>query len=420
MIKQRVFRTFKRFTAWNVPFPGNASSTDTTYTWVESKTGVNNPAWRSQVRRHVSATTAFNAQLYNVEYSPATYELKQFYVTSPNWRTAFGQGLVLATSFPIPGSFGPPSTATIDSIALGQFYGKIREVQSAFQGGTFLGELAETLRMIKHPAMALRQGIDHYVRTAKRRARRERSDRRRNSVLRDTWLEYSYGWGPLIGDVQDAYGILRQKGPAFREGEVIPVYTKADQSVFAQGETFDYPIESTIHAYIQNKRVDSVKYYGAVKGYPYGRELVDGTLWGLNTSNWIPTIYNLIPYSFLVDYFTNLGDVIDAWSMCTTNLAWASKTTRSIISSTRGPIKLIPGSNVTSFNCDSGKLSISLKLINRQNLGTSLPYPNLVWRLPGTATKWVNVAALASLRTLGGVLGRGRGLTDSYLKPLTY
>jgi hypothetical protein len=47
---------------------------------------------------------------------------------------------------------------------------------------------------------------------------------------------------------------------------------------------------------------------------------------GLGPGDILPTIYELIPYSFVVDYFTNLGDVISAWSHQAIRPDWAQRT----------------------------------------------------------------------------------------------
>lgn len=57
------------------------------------------------------------------------------------------------------------------------------------------------------------------------------------------------------------------------------------------------------------------------------REVPDNRDWhtrmGLTIQEFVPTVWELIPYSFVVDYFTNIGDVVNyAYSA---NLNWVYK-----------------------------------------------------------------------------------------------
>lgn len=47
---------------------------------------------------------------------------------------------------------------------------------------------------------------------------------------------------------------------------------------------------------------------------------------GLDLSSFAPTVWEVIPYSFVADYFTNIGDMIDAASFPRSTLSWVAKT----------------------------------------------------------------------------------------------
>jgi hypothetical protein len=49
---------------------------------------------------------------------------------------------------------------------------------------------------------------------------------------------------------------------------------------------------------------------------------------GLRFRDFVPALWEWIPYSFLVDYFTNIGDIIEAASFPKSDLAWCARTYR--------------------------------------------------------------------------------------------
>ncbi len=117
-----------------------------------------------------------------------------------------------------------PSQTPVDAskaynTALGNFLTNANEVVSPFKGMIFLGELKDTLKMLWRPASALRDGFSAYLKRAHRirdrvgpppvrNPRRIPAWRRKakaaNKVLANSWLEYCYGWRPLMADVESA------------------------------------------------------------------------------------------------------------------------------------------------------------------------------------------------------------------------
>jgi hypothetical protein len=50
-----------------------------------------------------------------------------------------------------------------------------------------------------------------------------------------------------------------------------------------------------------------------------------GQLAGFQPSNWIPALYEVIPYSFLIDYVSNVGDIIEAACTSQANVTWVNR-----------------------------------------------------------------------------------------------
>jgi hypothetical protein len=114
---------------------------------------------------------------------------------------------------------------------------------------------------------------------------------------------------------------------------------------------------------------------------------------GLLPKNFLPTAWELIPYSFLVDYFTNISTIIDAWSFINGNLAWAYKTERSEIRTHNkfAGLSVDSPGKIASFNV--GDTVWVERTVQRRNLSSLIP--NFGFRLPGFGSrKALNIATL--------------------------
>jgi len=393
------FRVIRQRDSTNYNHSGETFVTSTFVgSFNNSRSGGTLPSWKSLIKAGLNATTTFNGIDCQLEYAPGYAMTKGWTTGGPqNWRQIEVHGALTTPASCKPGDPSLYDSSAPDSEALGQFYSSIRSRQRSFQGGVFLGELAETLRMIRSPVKALRQGIDHYVSSARRRARRERSDRRKNAAIAETWLEYQYGWRPLYSDAIDAYKTLTKKSRAFAHGENLPVRGHGSSDADFGGVT---TIDGSVLSYsakIQLTGSVEVRYIGAVKGKPSSPSLGNAAIWGLSPSDFVPTIWNLIPYTFLVDYFTNAGTVIESWSTCTSGLSWKCRTTRKLAFGTYIGWQITGGySNTLSSSLSPPTIKWTRKTISRSVpvLGT----PDLIFRLPGSSTKFLNIAALFRAR----------------------
>jgi len=303
--------------------------------------------------------------------------------------------LMFTTSWPLPAA---PPYAEAETLAREKFYSQVRSAQTTLQGLTALGELAETLHMIRNPAKALHDGLFAYLKALRKgRNKAGKTTRKRNAFVANTWLEYSFGWAPLFNDVRDAaHALVNSKNRHDRSHLVVSGYgeTKSDE-VKQSHTTSNGPLRISWVDHLLTST--SVRYKGAIvnrRQTTYENELEN---WGFAPSNFLPTIWELIPYSFLVDYFTNVGKVIDSFALRDISLGWGVRTQRvSAISRALEPVNTSTHGGASlgsSASFDPGEYEDEISKFDR-TVVTSVPIPNLRFRIPGLSLQWINMAAL--------------------------
>jgi hypothetical protein len=224
----------------------------------------------------------------------------------------------------------PSLLAQADSKALATFVQKIRATRTQFLGLVVLGELRETLHMIRHPAEALTKGLGSYLSTLGKRTRNlaKVPYKLRNSTLKrilsDTWLEYSFGWRPLLYDVNTGLKALASL-EAHPPGT--PIYAKAaltSSHTNINGFNTGFMWFKTRNSHVETA---AVIYRGYVENGPGPFSARLSEKLGFAPENWLPSVWELIPYSFLVDYFVNIDDIIACATVSTVGLKWMSRTT---------------------------------------------------------------------------------------------
>jgi len=369
--------------------------------WDDKDLGPNVQGWRQRIARGESATTTLSGTRAYWIIEPGlinTCVYDPIYPVGLQYVELFYSGEFVGTSVPSEPAFLSETKANNE--ALSSLVRRARSIQTQFMGGVFLGELSEALKMIRHPAAALRRGLDDYLGSVKERTRRLKNNPRRK-VAADTWLEYSFGWSPLIRDIEDgrkAIKDLRKRQPQLVrvEGSYVDQTSSSPiQVIDSSGATFwgwnAYGVGSVI-----------VKYYGAVYAR-MGRPSSDSLrAVGFSWNNFIPTAWELIPYSFLVDYFTNIGEILSAGSFSTSNFAWLNKTviketrTYRISNYLRTAPPSSPAGKVVTFVHRPCKTVAVKRRVSRAPYSGSL-IPTLEFQIPGIGSlKWLNLAALGA------------------------
>lgn len=381
--------------------------------WVNTREGVGNPHYKTQIASHVSATTPF--------YGSKTTVSRDFL---SSWFLAGEQDCLVINNDPppefinLPGnpyimySYGipygvnqsdvpiaslSPSAATYNT-ALGMFYSKMRKAQTEFSGLTFFGELRDTLHMLRRPLQSFRRGLSDYFRRLKKGYGYRMNSRL--PFVRDTWLEFQFGMLPLLSDAASAARALAKLRTRIDEFAYIKGFAK-ELNVLSEETRMEVWNHSALRYEFTHiiSEMNSVRIYGQVRaGVANGRAFELESFGFSPFKDFVPTLYELVPFSWLLDYFTNAGGVISAYSGMKSSIAWVSETRRSSRSNTwRGKTSGAQPIQGVIYQEETLRLvpfTIENVRVARTD-GLSQSYPALTWQLPGFSVKWINIAAIS-------------------------
>jgi hypothetical protein len=309
-----------------------------------------------------------------------------------------------------PGTdYDATSDAIANNAALTSFTGKVAGRITSFQGGVVIGELRETLGLFKRPLAGIQDRLQSYVRNLQRIKRKHNRSRKGSTakMLEDAasaYLECVFGWRPFFNDVSDALNTLARlnEKPPDREG--VRGTGSSERNLAA--------VSTVAHGFAQGGNIIAERhrrigckytYYGSVDCRPEGGFLGrPETIAGIGAENFIPTVWEVIPYSFLVDYFTNVGEIVRAWSLCKNRvkrIAYARRAWN--VDELRGWRVVPPQADAfhrnLSYSWSPGAGCVRMDTYQRAVYTGSL-VPDFRWKIPTHASQYLNIAALAILR----------------------
>lgn len=361
------------------------------------------------LRHNLCATTSLEADEETFEWEEDFIELGVNVVCSgtPKYCTQTYTGNQFYMTYSGTASDRPSNPSLVDvsganTLALEEYNRSYLSARESLQGLVAAGEVPETLRMIKSRSRSMSDALSRYLNRAEKLARsRSLGGRRRKrrgykikdfeNDLADDWLEMAFGWKPLISDLDNGAEALAK--------------------AFTQSVDWVKPIDGRGELMVQNsnqlktqsdpnrkwrikKRIrPQVQYVGKVKLSPSAYTQM--MRFGLTPDRFIPTVWELCPWSFLIDYFTNVGAVIDGWSTCYTGLLWTQRTNRRLSQTVVENQELTTNTGWTFSSISPGSLLWERKLVSRYRYYGSL-IPDFRWQIPGVgSTKWINMSALA-------------------------
>jgi hypothetical protein len=322
--------------------------------------------------------------------------------------------------FEVPSAVDGNLALEATAIAQQKFAKKAQQKITTWQGGVAAGEFRESVRQLASPTKRLRSEVSNLLSEMVLLKRRivknprllethvtKSSVKTLNSLrnaIADTWLEWSFGVKPMISDCQDAYLAFRKMALGRR---IDKVHIKASHAVREKQYASIGAVTGIVASGAGLLQYDVIEENFAETHFraAYVWRSVDGNfpipqLFGVDLSNFAPTAWELIPWSFLVDYFTDVGSAIEAASIRTVEFAWVNYTVRN-----SRTLKMVrPRTEWGSFVMQNYKPSVwcphpyvakgTLTTVDRfAGLPPMTPYvPH--FKLPHSDTKWLNIAAL--------------------------
>jgi hypothetical protein len=403
-------RSFQSLYTVTGPDSNNVLHTDVVtgprFNWTDSKAGVSVPGWKKIIRQGGNASSAY--QVIAKTYS-GTSGFSRVMVSQ-----AFS-GNFKDSQYSIEGNFAPYSEAGSYSgneasrainANLSAFLSLAKNKQTQFDGFTFVGELREAFHMFHGAHTRLNAQILAYLERL-RGIKRAKSRKHLLKRVRDQYLEVSFGWQPTLNDVQDAAQAMGEI--VTRNRELAPVAYKSiysspygtvseNPSYTPSGSVIRFALISKSNIEVRMATVGSVKL--AASGLP---EVAQA--FGFQFSDFVPALWELIPYSWAIDYFFNVGKVIEAYCWGLSNLAWNSRTIVQVESCTTTlTFSEVATKAAMTFNPKylSGYGSTASSTVSRFSLNrgmvTSLPFLMVDMNLG--PKKYANMAAVATQHRL--------------------
>lgn len=365
---------------------------------VSKRTGADNPMWESKIKSGLSATSALTAEKSSLKYYKGYVRAQLIGYAGYPGHMKYGYSDSLSTPS-IPSLQNFPATLVNNAknkAAIG-IRGKIHEQSTAFTGLTMLGELRETLHMIRHPAEAMREYSNNFFKGMYAK-KLTHSRQKFGHMLANSWLEFTFGLVPFMSDVEAVADALI---PKLDESRIMRLtFTAQDASSSSSADTTSAGgLSITMPRSQETINEASCRYligYRVKSTGPLTNLQRIKQLGGFNLQEVIPTAWELLPWSFFIDYFSNIGDVISANLVSTEDVAWSQLTTRRTMLIKQGVygskgktadsnLKFIEGDDFIS----------SATTVGIERAAASIPFGELRFELPGRTNQFLNMVALA-------------------------
>lgn len=246
--------------------------------------------------------------------------------------------------------------------------------ESIAEGRKTLGYIAQTSLRFFRAYKALRRGnFRSFVKALGASPKRLRSGMTASNV----WLEYQYAWLPLLSDIYDTYNIMRD-GIGRKSLTLKGTRQLEDEIAYRDHADYWWDLNGTCKV-----RHRCILYFRLTN------ETADD-FYSLGLINPVEVAWAILPYSFVIDWFLPVGNVLEAYSALQ-GLTFVDGCITSKAEVSGGGPKIFPGYYKTDFSWNFEHFAI-----RREKVYTAIPA--IYVKSPFSSTHVVS--ALALLRNL--------------------
>lgn len=266
------------------------------------------PDYRVKIAKKQNATNPYTRKEY--VYKQPLMSSSSLRVIDGTPKTSFA---VTGASVWTPTSYIPSNSETIaaDDIATKRLQKRLSSNLSEFKALVPLGELKETSRLYSQVVEATNDVLKALLEL--------KHGRPRNlvSAASKAWLTFSFGVSPTVSDLNGLFQSINDY--IYRTDIVKTLYGQEERQwssvVGAPGETSACAGFNWKHSPREQNHSYRVRYTAGVRmNLQSSNNYNIPSTFGLNFGEIIPTLWELTPFSWVVDYFTTTGDFLsDLW-----------------------------------------------------------------------------------------------------------
>ena len=358
--------------------------------------GDNIPDWRMRIRNGQDATTTLVGTRYQVRLYDGSC-INYYTASNPNGgygvkNTYFGNLSVAYCGFNLP-----TQTASVyaDDKARSKFLSRYINATNTWRGGNFLAEVGETIHMLRHPVKSL---FDSTLNFAKEVTRLRRIPvRNLRKTVSDAWLTWAFGIQPLIADCNDAAAALNRVRTRGGTGHDRTIISGAGRETLLPYQDFRAlnigPSDPGNNSrwYLHQKTDLNVKYRACIKAHLEDRSTVLEQF-GVSPYDAAPAVWEAIPWSFFIDYFVNVQEMIDSCRLASADVSWCYLSIRNAGTYSCQPIGYVTSASEDGYLSGGGFWTLATYV---KRVPSGIPFPRFHFQVPNIgSTKWLNIAAL--------------------------
>jgi len=265
------------------------------------------PGYREKIAHMADASSGYSFQGFDGEVStPPSSSSCEFTLAG---KRILGTGLTFGSSnFSVPVAFVDSSA---QDLALRHMKQKLSEESGQFQTLIPMGQINETRRLIRDTA----KSTEHLIRALYAIKHGRGSPRRVAKAASNAWLNFSFGINPTLSDLDGLCTSIRKTLSSTDR----VVHVSGHNSVSSSNVLPYYAMAACPGGQFNISQVEhhttSYKYNGAFRvpeilsANNYATNLADQ--FGISPRG-LPTLaWELTPYSWVIDYFTNVGEFLE-------------------------------------------------------------------------------------------------------------